>query len=244
MNELEVVGLPSQSLAYKNCLFLNLKDFVPILENTNRSLLPSKDEIKMYGLNMIVNDSFVFAVQAIKEIEMGQLGAGSLQRLTAGFSMNQKISNIKVYIPATKNIAIEEVGFELKLLTRATARDAKEVDCTKLEELVKNQFNNQYFTVGQVLAVDVGGIPIRLLVSKVSILSMEENSKSKGAPMINGRPHGQFLKSSSTCAFSKEKDTPLKLMNRSGGSGGNQIFKSNFDVRVYRMGKGDDVLDF
>lgn len=86
--------------------------------------------------------------------------------------------------------------------------------------------------MGQLIAVDLQGLPMRLKVGKVEVLEAGDDFVSDGQ-IVEGSMH----------KFSKAKDAPIKFTNQQSSGGTNQIFKADFDFSKLGIGGLDNEFN-
>lgn len=232
--EAAVVGLPSNSLAFTNCVYVNFDDFMDLVRQTP-SGLRSKDEIKEFGLNVWVNHKFVFAAKPLKEIQRNTVAVGGLQRMCASLPMNQACP-LSVYVPQGGAAVLGSVTFEIQqILTRAQSNELRVIDCSLLKDEFEAKYTHQVFAVGQLVTVNYDGLPLRLQCVALDLVEADVkpafsgDSKSSFLPQV-----GAFLKGA-IVNFAKSKDAPVRLTNQSSGQS-RSVFKPDFDFSKLGIG--------
>lgn len=232
--EMAVASLPSNSLAFTNCVYVHLDDFMALVQQTPAGVT-NKEELRERGLNVWLNRKFVFAAKPQKQVPRGSVAVGNLQRMCAGLPMGQACQ-LSPYVPPTPRRVLGTVGFEIQqVLTRAQT-DVRVVDCSLLKAAFEQDYTGQAFAVGQLLAVNYDGIPLRLQCVSADLIDTESPGSSSGtssagsfAPTV-----GLFVKGA-LVNFSKGKDAPVRLANQSAGQT-RSVFKPDFDFSKLGIG--------
>uniref|UniRef100_K3WB36 Vesicle-fusing ATPase n=1 Tax=Globisporangium ultimum (strain ATCC 200006 / CBS 805.95 / DAOM BR144) TaxID=431595 RepID=K3WB36_GLOUD len=225
-----VVGLPSNSLAFTNCVYVNFDDFMNLVRATPPGVT-SKEDLKEHGLNVWVNRKFVFAAKPQKQIPPGSVAAGNMQRMCAGLPLGQAC-HLSPYVPSSSKHVLSTVTFEIQqVLTRGQA-DVRVIDCSLLKSTFEQEYVNQVFAVGQLLAVNCDGLPLRVQCVGIDLVDGGTDVKSRTgsfAPEV-----GSFLKGA-IVNFTKAKDAPVRLTNQSAGQS-RSVFKPDFDFSKLGIG--------
>lgn len=228
--EAVVASLPSNSLAFTNCIYVNFDDFMELVHHTPPGVT-NKEELKEHGLNVWVNRKFVFAAKPQKQVPRGSVAVGNMQRMCAGLPMNQACQ-LTPYAPPPPKSVLGAVTFEIQqVLTRAQT-DVRTIDCSLLKAMFEQEYVNQVFAVGQLLVVNYDGIPLRLQCTSISLV--ESDASAKGASSSFTPDVGSFLKGAMV-NFTKSKDAPVRLTNQSAGQS-RSVFKPDFDFSKLGIG--------
>lgn len=231
--EMAVASLPSNSLAFTNCIYVHFDDFKALVQQTPAGVT-SEEELRERGLNVWVNRKFVFAAKPQKQVPRGSVAVGNLQRMCAGLPMGQACQ-LSPYVPPTPKRVLGAVGFEIQqVLTRAQA-DVRDIDCALLKAAFEQEYVGQAFAVGQLLAVNYNDVPLRLQCVSVDMVDAETMKGSGTPPSASFAPGvGLFLKGA-LVNFSKGKDAPVRLKNQSAGQT-RSVFKPDFDFSKLGIG--------
>nr|CCA14283.1 vesiclefusing ATPase putative [Albugo laibachii Nc14] len=229
--ELNVCGLPSNSLAFSNCVYVQFDDFMALVKQAPRGFI-TKEDLKAYGLNIYVNRKYVFAAKPHKQIQPGQLAVGSMQRMCAGLPLNQACL-VSVYDISTEKCILASITFEIQqVLTQGQSNEPRTIDCEELKKEMVSQFTNQIFANGQLLVAGLNGVPLRLQCSATEPINLDSKETSRTnsfAPSMGSLMDGTVIK------FTKAKEAPIKLTNQ--GSGGvRTVFKPDFDFSKLGIG--------
>ncbi|CAH0476141.1 unnamed protein product [Peronospora belbahrii] len=227
--EAAVTGLPGNSYAFTNCIYVHLDEFMSLVKQTPKGVV-TKEDLRAYGLNVWLNRKFVIAAKPHKEIQPGTVAVGTMQRMCVGLPMNE-ICEISVYAPtnSSKNV-LSTVTFEIQqVLTRGQGTTPRVVDCNLLKEVFESEYTNQVFAVGQLLAVKCDGLPLRLECVNVDTVDGDNRAPDSFAPRLGVYLHGAIV------SFTKAKDAPIRLVNQSSGSS-RTVFKPDFDFTKLGIG--------
>lgn len=227
--EAVVTGLPSNSLAFTNCVYVNFDDFMELVKQTPPGVV-TKEELREHGLNVWINQKFVFAAKPQKQIQRGFVAVGNMQRLCAGLPLNQGCQ-VSPYVPLKSKSILHTVTFEVQqVLTRAQGAEIRIVDCSILKSVFESQYTHQVFTVGQLMAVNCDDLPLRLqCVSVDNVENPDQVSSKSFVPTVGEYIPGAIV------AFTKSKDVPLRLINQSSGQS-RSVFKPDFDFSKLGIG--------
>ncbi|RMX62521.1 hypothetical protein KXD40_008424 [Peronospora effusa] len=227
--EVAVVGLPGNSYAFTNCIYVHLDDFMSLVHKVPKGIV-TKEDLRAYGLNVWLNRKFVLAVKPHKEIEPGTVAIGTMQRMCLGLPMNE-VCKIAVYAPSSSSMnVISTVTFEIQqVLTRAQGNNPRVVDCTLLKDVFEAEYTHQVFAVGQLLAVKCDGLPLRLQCIAVDTVDRDDRDSDTFAPRLGTYLPGAIV------GFTKAKDAPIRLTNQSSGST-RTVFKPDFDFTKLGIG--------
>jgi len=231
--EAVVTGLPSNSLAFTNCVYVNFDDFLELVKQTPPGVA-SKEQLRDHGLNVWVNHRFVFAAKPQKQIQRGFVAVGNMQRLCAGLPLNQACQ-LSVYLPDKARSVLSTVTFEVQqVLTRAQGPDLRVIDCQLLQAAFE-QYTQQVFAVGQLMAVSCDGLPLRLQCVALDTVDAPGDIKPSLASMNSTAPAvGAYLRGA-ILQFTKAKDAPVRLANQSSGQS-RTVFKPDFDFSKLGIG--------
>lgn len=230
--EAAVVGLPSNSLAFTNCVYVNFDDFMELVHKTPPGVT-NKEELKEHGLNVWVNRKFVFAAKPQKQIPHSSVAVGNMQRMCAGLPMGQACQ-LTPYVPPNPKPVLGSVTFEIQqVLTRAQA-DVRVIDCSLLKATFEQEYVNQTFAVGQLLAVNYDGIPLRLQCVGIDLVENSSGNKKSDSSASFAPDIGSYLKGA-IVNFTKSKDAPVRLTNQSAGQS-RSVFKPDFDFSKLGIG--------
>ncbi|TYZ58808.1 hypothetical protein PybrP1_001584 [[Pythium] brassicae (nom. inval.)] len=230
--EMTVASLPSNSLAFTNCVYVHFDDFMALVQQTPPGVT-SKEELRERGLNVWLNRKFVFAAKPQKQVPRGSVAVGNLQRMCAGLPMGQACQ-LSPYVPPTPRRVLGAVGFEIQqVLTRAQA-DVRVVDCSLLKAAFEQEYTGQAFAVGQLLAVNYDGIPLRVQCVSAELVDMETGQPRAGGAATFAPEGGLFVKGA-LVNFTKGKDAPVRLANQSAGQT-RSVFKPDFDFSKLGIG--------
>ncbi|DBA03177.1 TPA: hypothetical protein N0F65_003897 [Lagenidium giganteum] len=227
--EATVCSLPSNSVAFTNCVYVNFDDFMELVRQTPQRVV-SKEDLKEYGLNIWINNKFVFAAKPQKEIARGSIAVGTMQRLCAGLPNGQPCQ-ISPYVPSASKNVIASVTFEIQqVLTRAQPGDVKVIDCGLLKTAFESQYSHQVFGIGQAMAINADGLPLKLQCMSIDLVG-DDSTK---APSQFGPTIGALL-SGAIINFTKGKEAPVRLTNQSSGQS-RSVFKPDFDFSKLGIG--------
>uniref|UniRef100_M4B764 Vesicle-fusing ATPase n=1 Tax=Hyaloperonospora arabidopsidis (strain Emoy2) TaxID=559515 RepID=M4B764_HYAAE len=226
--EAAVVGLPGNSYAFTNCVYVHMEDFMSLVKQTPKGMV-TKDELRAHGLNVWLNRKFVLAAKPHKELEQGTVAVGTMQRMCVGLPMNE-VCEVSAFGPSQS--VLSTVTFEVQqVLTRAQGNDLRVVDCSLLKKVFENEYIHQVFTVGQLLAVRCDGLPLRLQCVNVDTV---DGDNSSSASISFAPRHGTYLEGA-IVSFTKAKDAPIRLTNQSSGTT-RTVFKPDFDFTKLGIG--------
>lgn len=232
--EAVVTGLPSNSLAFTNCIYVNFDDFLELVKQTPPGVA-TKEELRDHGLNVWVNHKFVFAAKPQKQIQRGFVAVGNMQRLCAGLPLNQACQ-LSVYLPDKSKSVLSTVTFEVQqVLTRAQGADLRVVDCRLLQAAFEAEYTHQVFAVGQLLAVSCDGLPLRLQCVALDTVDAPGDIKPSLASMNSTAPSVGAYLSGAILQFTKSKEAPVRLANQSSGQS-RSVFKPDFDFSKLGIG--------
>lgn len=227
--EASVCGLPSNDLAFTNKVYLNFEDFATVVSKTPNGVTKVED-LKHFGLNVWINKKMVFTAASHAQIQKGSIGVGTMQRMCAGLPLDQPCQ-ISPYIPASSKSVLSSITFEIQqVLTRAQTGEARPVDCLNLKTTFESNYNNQIFAVGQLIAVNCDGLPLRLHCTSVDTMDADEVKRSN----YLGSHVGALVKGA-IISFTKAKDAPVRLVNQSSGAT-RSVFKPDFDFSKLGIG--------
>ncbi|KAG6620865.1 Vesicle-fusing ATPase [Phytophthora cinnamomi] len=227
--EAAVVGLPGNSYAFTNCVYVHLDDFMALVKQTPPGVV-TKEDLRAHGLNVWINRKFVMAAKPHKDIQPGSVAVGTMQRMCVGLPLNQACE-VSVYAPssAAKGV-LSTVTFEIQqVLTRAQGNDLRVVDCSLLKDVFEAEYTHQVFAVGQLMAVRCDGLPLRLQCMSIDTVDGEGSSPDSYAPRVGAYLHGAIIN------FTKGKDAPIRLTNQSSGMT-RTVFKPDFDFTKLGIG--------
>ncbi|RLN79059.1 hypothetical protein BBJ28_00013979 [Nothophytophthora sp. Chile5] len=227
--EAAVVGLPGNSFAFTNCVYVHLDDFMALVQQTPPGTV-TKEELRAHGLNVWLNRKFVLAAKPHKDISPGSVAVGTMQRMCVGLPLNQSCQ-ISVYAPASAAKGVlSTVTFEIQqVLTRAQGNELRVVDCSLIKELFEAEYTHQVFAVGQLMAVRVDGLPLRLQCASIDTVEGDSCSPDSLAPRVGAYLQGAIIN------FTKGKDAPIRLTNQSSGMT-RTVFKPDFDFTKLGIG--------
>ncbi|TMW55157.1 hypothetical protein Poli38472_013919 [Pythium oligandrum] len=225
--EAAVVGLPSNSLAFTNNVYVNYDDFLQLINQTPAGVT-TKEDIRDHGLNIWVNKKFVFAARPNKQIPRGSIAVGTMQRMCASLPLGQAC-DLTPYIP--KKGILSTVTFEIQqVLTRGQTNDLRVIDCNILKTLFETEYVNQAFAAGQLMAVSCDGLPLRLQCVSVDLVEGDDKSRTNSfTPTVGTLIKGAIIN------FTKSKDAPVRLTNQSSGQS-RSVFKPDFDFSKLGIG--------
>ncbi|EGZ22040.1 hypothetical protein PHYSODRAFT_488608 [Phytophthora sojae] len=227
--EAAVVGLPGNSYAFTNCVYVHLDDFMGLVKQTPPGVV-TKEDLRAHGLNVWINRKFVMAAKPHKEIQPGTVAVGTMQRMCVGLPLNQACE-VSVYAPssAAKSV-LSTVTFEIQqVLTRAQGNELRVVDCSLLKDLFEAEYTHQVFAVGQLMAVRCDGLPLRLQCMSIDTVDGDSKSPDSFAPRVGAFLNGSIIN------FTKGKDAPIRLTNQSSGTT-RTVFKPDFDFTKLGIG--------
>ncbi|RHY91060.1 hypothetical protein DYB37_006619 [Aphanomyces astaci] len=228
--DFSVDSIPSNSYAYTNCVYTTKEDFVALVNLCPRGVT-TKEQIHEFGLNVWVNQKYVFAAKPLREMAPKAIGMGGMQRMCLNLAKSQMCS-VTPWVPdVSRGFAIATVHLEVQQVMRAGSNQLN-FDCDVVKANFEKLYVNQVFAAGQLLVVDVDGAPVKLSVSKVDLLAPPDGV----APSSHQSTMGLFVKGSAL-VFTKSKDAPVKLVNQGAtAGGGNRIFKPDFDFSKLGIG--------
>ncbi|GLD99879.1 hypothetical protein PINS_up008607 [Pythium insidiosum] len=228
-----VVGLPNNSLAFSNIVCLNIDDFSTLVAQTPAGLA-TMDEVRAFGLNIWVNNKFVFAAKPHKEIQRGNIAVGNLQRMCAGLPLGQPC-DLSPYVPNPRRSLLSTVTFEIQqVLTRGQASEIRAIDCSAVKNIFEANYTRHVFAVGQLLAINVENLPLRLQCVSLDLVESEEDIKQQSRTNSFSPQVGAFMKGT-IINFTKAKDAPVRLTNQSSGQS-RSVFKPDFDFTKLGIG--------
>ncbi|RHY30901.1 hypothetical protein DYB32_003937 [Aphanomyces invadans] len=232
--DFSVDSIPSNSYAYTNCVYTTSEDFVALVNLCPRGVT-TKEQIQEFGLNVWVNQKFVFAAKPLREMGPKNIGMGGMQRMCLNLAKGQMCS-VTPWVPdVARGFAIATVHLEVQQVMRSGSAQLN-FDCESIKANFEKLYVNQVFAAGQLLVVDVDGAPVKLAVTKVELLAPPEGVVPPSNPNPLVPTVGLFVKGSSL-VFTKSKDAPVKLVNQGAtAGGGNRIFKPDFDFSKLGIG--------
>ncbi|KAH7462634.1 hypothetical protein PRIC1_007992 [Phytophthora ramorum] len=227
--EAAVVGLPGNSYAFTNCVYVHLDDFMALVKQTPPGVV-TKEDLRAHGLNVWLNRKFVMAAKPHKEIQPGSVAVGTMQRMCVGLPLNQACE-VSVYAPSSAAQGVlSTVSFEIQqVLTRAQGNDLRVVDCSMLKDVFEAEYTHQVFAVGQLMAVRCDGLPLRLQCISIDTVDGDKSSPDSFAPRAGAYLQGAIIN------FVKAKDAPIRLTNQSSGMT-RTVFKPDFDFTKLGIG--------
>ncbi|CAK4865826.1 unnamed protein product [Aphanomyces euteiches] len=228
-----VDAIPSNSFAYTNCVYTNENDFVSLVNLCPRGVT-TKEQIQEFGLNVWVNQKYVFAIKPLREMAPKAIGMGAMQRMCLNLAKGQTCA-VTPWVPdASRGFALATVHLDVQQVLRS-GNTQLNFDCEVVKANFEKLYLNQAFASGQLLVLEVDGAPVKVSVTKVELLT------PPGAPTTSQSnllvpTVGLFVKGTSI-VFTKAKDAPVKLVNQgSTAGGGNRIFKQGFDFSKLGIG--------
>ncbi|KAK8808497.1 hypothetical protein WA158_008398 [Blastocystis sp. Blastoise] len=217
-----VNGLPSNSLAFTNCIYCNQADYDNIALNSGKT-----DDTN--GI-LVTVEEFVYTLRPIDGIKQGDLGFNMLQRMCVGLAMGKEIE-VHVYDEAEATIA-GSLTFEIDLMKKNTSGKPIDIDCDKLTKVFKELFLKQVFAVDQLLAVVLENVGMRITCTGVDIASLDKPTSP--APRDFGRTKGQLIQATSI-TFKKKKDVAIRLQGGSTGQN-TRLFERGFNFQQMGIG--------
>ncbi|KAJ0407669.1 hypothetical protein ATCC90586_001851 [Pythium insidiosum] len=228
-----VVGLPNNSLAFTNLVYLHMDDFTTLVKRTPAGLA-TMDEIRTHGLNIWVNNKFVFAAKPHKEIPQGNIAVGNLQRMCAGLPLGQPCE-LSPYVPHPRRSLLSTVTFEIQqVLTRGQASEIRSIDCSAVKNMFEANYTRHVFAVGQLMAINADNLPLRLQCVALDHVESEDDAKQQSRTNSFSPQVGAFMKGT-IINFTKAKDAPVRLTNQSSGQS-RSVFKPDFDFTKLGIG--------
>lgn len=217
-----VGGLPSNTLAYTNCVYCSKSRYESI----------ALDAGKVDDQNgVLVNiEDFVFTLRPYDGIKDTELGFNMLQRMCAGLAMGKEL-DVTIYSEEEASIAAS-LTFEIDLLKKNNTGKPIDIDLDKLTKLMKELFIKQVFTVDQLFAVVLENVGMRITCTGCEIASLEKPKSP--APSNFGRAKGQLIQATSL-VFKKKKDVSIRLQG--GASSQNtRLFERGFNFQSMGIG--------
>ena len=165
--EFAVAGLPKQSLAYTNCVYVHPDDLARMRAAGPLASAEFDREVEAFGVPMRFG-AVVFAAKAVAGVDIapGSVGMNGLQRRTGAFSLGQRVAT-EAFV-ATAESPLDSISLEISPLKKRRDAEAETIDCQPLNEHVLTTFRQQVLSVGQQLAIDFQGLPLMLKVTALT----------------------------------------------------------------------------
>jgi len=128
-----------------------------------------------------------------------------------------------------------DVGFASSKKYTDTPFDGEE-----LAALFIQRFQNQIFAPGQRLLLDVGNIPLALVVRTVTLVDLTMSQRSSDTPPRSDPGARGILTSQANVDFYKDAKSPIKLKASSKRPAANAILKADFKFESMGVGGLDD----
>jgi vesicle-fusing ATPase len=170
--ELKVSKLPNESLVYTNFAYISTEDAKSLSARVSTEATPLTQG------NYLKVKNFVFTFQDHKGLEKGTIGFSNPQRRCLEVSLSEPVS-CKLFKPKKSNIFLSSLKLEVDLLAAKTTGSPPVFEAKKLEEIVRRNFTNQFFTVGQKFVCDVNSVNVMFTVLEVQVVDLEQLSGSK-----------------------------------------------------------------
>ena len=226
--EFTVGGLPKQSLAFTNCVYMCPADFAAVRARGAMSSAEFDREVDAYGLPTRL-DKFVFTVKPIADgVEAGTVAVNGLQRRTGGFSLGQRVAAEPFVVSTTSSL--QTVTMEVSLLIKRREGKTEVIECADLVNLVRSNFNRQVMAKDQLICVEFHGVPLMLKVTAVTAMDASGSGGGAAASVTEGQ-----VLAATNVQFEKAKDANLKLQGQ-GSSTASRIFKPDFDFKKLGIG--------
>jgi len=232
MADFAIGGLPKQSLAFTNCVYVCTADFARL-----RALSPLSDadfdrEVDAFGVPTRMG-KFVFSVKPLADgVDAGTVAVNGLQRRTGGFSLGQRVG-AEAFVPSATS-SLESATMEVSLLKKRREGETETIECADLLEVVRNNFNRQVVAIDQLICVEFHGVPLMLKVTAVAAVSMATAGAGSGGGAAAAVSEGQVLPMT-TFQFVKAKEANIKLQGQ-GSSTAARIFRPDFDFQKLGIG--------
>eukprot|EP01097_Dermamoeba_algensis_P005479 TRINITY_DN3489_c0_g1_i1.p1 TRINITY_DN3489_c0_g1~~TRINITY_DN3489_c0_g1_i1.p1 ORF type:complete len:784 (-),score=205.95 TRINITY_DN3489_c0_g1_i1:72-2180(-) len=177
----------------------------------------------------------------------GTIGLSLVQRNMAVVGLNENLEVVP-WIPQEKSIYLLKMKLEVDFLVRN--RDSNLNENFKIKDLINvfHQFNHQCFTLGQALAIDIGGINLVCKVVEVDVVDPETiaNAAKQNPAQARRGSRGIFMKATSL-AFTKPSESSIKLISEGTETEDvsmetNHIFRTDFSWEKLGIGGLDEEL--
>ncbi|KAG9298198.1 hypothetical protein G9A89_002686 [Geosiphon pyriformis] len=222
--QMKVGRCPNNDLAKTNYLFVSPRDF---------------DSNVLY---VIVNGEHVFTIKPDDGVASRTIGTSLLHRRWAFLSLNQDIM-VAPYKPEGPNIFLGRIDLEVGFMQKV--REVKEqFDIEEMSNIFIQGFNNQIFSIGQILFFDFHGNNLQVIVKNIQPvdlaglekgLQQDEAFESRNQQTIRG-----ILMPASSIHWSKAADSSIRLRGSSKSSVSNVIIQPNFKFEDMGIGGLDN----
>eukprot|EP00753_Platysulcus_tardus_P000418 PLAT10437.1.p1 GENE.PLAT10437.1~~PLAT10437.1.p1 ORF type:complete len:778 (-),score=439.15 PLAT10437.1:290-2623(-) len=242
---LSCVSTPSKSLAYSNCIYVSDATFASLVRPED-----SEVETSAYGVPVALR-GYIFSVRPAPGVEDDQVALNMLQRRATNASLGEGLLMARHTVRVSDSLA--EATLEVASLMKRS--EALSIDAKELADVIKARFLRQYLTVGQSIAMEMGG---RVLSLKVTMLSRAalgskaavddgeggaaEGKAEEAGGSGSGRGEddvGQLMKFT-TLSLVKAGGSSIKLTGQSSSATAAKIFRPDFNFEKLGIGGLDE----
>eukprot|EP00727_Mastigamoeba_balamuthi_P000880 m51a1_g1079 putative vesicle-fusing ATPase (809) ;mRNA; r:16365-19411 len=164
---LTVCNVPNVELALTNQIFVSPADAETLTP-------PAGTQTVLNSANYACIQDFVFSWGVCDKIAAGQVGLGGVQRRNLNLSLGTVVHVIP-FAPADDRVFLTHLRLDVDYLAKLKAGQKPEnYDVDNLVALVKKLFANQFFTIGQNIALPLGDINLQISVRGVKVGTPEE----------------------------------------------------------------------
>lgn len=236
---LRVSKSPNDFYALTNYVYVNPFD----LPNSGTEIVSSSSDSNY----LLLNDVYLFTVKSDNAIERGFISLSKNQRIWIQVALNDQVT-IKYGLPfsSTKSLSsmnltqkayltllIIQIDFERAL--RAEEHVAP-FDSVKIVESIKNQFDLQVFTLGQIFNIEMSGHRLKLRIHELKRNPIVEEGEGENA--INW---GILQKSMTETKVFKVAESRIQLIGTSESKyNPNVILRPNFNFEEMGIGGLDE----
>eukprot|EP01133_Synstelium_polycarpum_P003686 gene3686-4242_t len=160
-HSLKVTALKSEADAYTNRVSVNPADFKSFLVDSG-----NPGQVRRENTTYVtINEIYVLSVQESNDIPVGMIGLSKAQRqlwMRLGLS---DVLNVAYYDP--ENLVLASLTFKIDYFI--TGKRGPKFDCKLISAQLSRDYNNQYFTEGQVIIINHLSQNLKIEVSKIQL---------------------------------------------------------------------------
>ncbi|KAJ1953843.1 transport between ER and Golgi ATPase protein, partial [Dipsacomyces acuminosporus] len=163
--KMRVVRCPDNSLTLTNLLAVSAADFGTNVRHVK------------------VNDQFIFNIQPVQGMESGLIGPSRIQRTWAELSINQQVLVEAIADPATDpQSSVHLISMDVEVSFNSPSQEqALRIDSEEMSALLRTNFSNQLFCLGQPFVFDFRGNNLKGHITNLAVVPLDVLRDGKSA---------------------------------------------------------------
>jgi vesicle-fusing ATPase len=183
---------------------------------------------------VLIEGRYAFTVvhDQTNSIQPGQIGAAKLQRSWAGLSAQGHYIQVEAYDPHSSGQGAYLAGLDVEIAYLFRGMETGEtIDVDDMTKIFSRAFDNQIFTVGQLLVFEYHGTNYQAVITGVNVVEADSRSAQAGVRVQRG-----ILMPQTQVNLYKSQDAKIKFKASAKRAPTNAILQPNFKFEDMGIG--------